>query len=71
MGTLRREQYNREYIEKALQKVEGGSLRWIQPLSLVFFAELWRLLLKEGMYDSLAEMLRTGDSPLCARDEKN
>lgn len=45
--------YNRAYVEKALRKVEAGSLYWLMPLTLVFYTELWQHIFQRPSVETL------------------
>lgn len=48
-----RDLYNRAYVAKALRKVEGGSLYWLMPLSVVFYVELWQCIFERQQVETL------------------
>jgi hypothetical protein len=60
---LERGIYNRCQVEKILDGAEGGALRWLVPLSLVFTIELWHLGLEDGQLDTLRPLFDPGDRP--------
>lgn len=57
MKGLDRGPYRKDYVEKILRRVEGGSRVWITALSLVFFMELWRLMFEDRMFGVLMREL--------------
>ena len=57
-GGLGNDMFRQDVVQKILRKVEGRSHAWLDALAIVFFVELWRLLMVEGRYPELADELR-------------